>query len=642
MRKLILIWLVYGAPLAAQSVLTIPPQQCVWREGDDLSWAAASLDESGWHPYSAWHADTAQPHLWVRCHVGLNSLRSVAQPALQVTLYSAYQVYINNALVGGEGNLANGNSSLNAIRTYAVPGQLLSLDSGPATLALRITDRTTIPTTGPIGSLIESPLQLRAGDAPLLDALRAGAVVARARQHAIAGIYFGVVGVIAIMLLGLYFYDRSRPEFLLLSLSCICLTALRLNEFAAACLINYSVSTCLAVALIGNIGLTIGEVPFFYAVARRRMPIAIIVLLVFIQLAFFPTAVDVLFAANQSAWIAPLNFNLIRPAQIVAQALKSVAPFLAFWPFTTIPHRIRPLAALCMLWGAVDFIWFAVELTSTPLPGVPNLFARWGPTVLSARGFTIACILTALLALLFRDQRQVTEERAIFAGEIHAARDVQQYLIPAHLPPTPGFSVESEYRPAREVGGDFFQILPQPADGSLLIVVGDVAGKGIEAGMLATLIVGAVRTAVAFTSDPARILVLLNERLCGRGLVTCLALHIDRDGGTTLINAGHLPPYLNGKEVTVEGALPLGAVPGMQFPATRFTLAAGDSLLLMTDGVAEAQNSQGQLFGFERIAHLLSTGTGGAALADAAQAFGQEDDITVLTLSFAPKEVCHA
>src|SRR5208337_5411724 len=98
------------------------------------------------------------------------------------------------------------------------------------------------------------------------------------------------------------------------------------------------------------------------------------------------------------------------------------------------------------------------------------------------------------------------------------------------------------------------------------------------------------------------------------------------------------PPYLNGKEMAIEGALPLGAVPGVQFPASRFTLNAGDSLLLMTDGLVEAQNSHGELFGFDQIAHLLRSGAGGAALADAAQAFGQEDDITVLTLAFAPTE----
>jgi serine phosphatase RsbU (regulator of sigma subunit) len=192
------------------------------------------------------------------------------------------------------------------------------------------------------------------------------------------------------------------------------------------------------------------------------------------------------------------------------------------------------------------------------------------------------------------------------------------------------------------VGGDFFQVLPHPADGSLLIVVGDVAGKGVEAGMLAALIVGAIRTSVEFTSEPQRILSLLNNRLQGRGLVTCLALRVAPDGEATLANAGHLPPYLNGSEMVVEGALPLGAVAGIDIPVSRFQLAEGDSLILMTDGVVEAQDAQGHLFGFERIGKLLKDGTSGAALALAAQNFGQQDDITVLTLTLSPAEVLHA
>lgn len=636
--------LLLPAALAAQSVITIAPRQCVWRTGDDLRWAASQLDESEWQPYSNWKANTARPQLWVRCHAGLGLLRSAAQPAIQIGLYSAYQVYLNGRLLGAEGNLGNGNSSVSSIRTYPVPTQVLSTDSASRTdtLALRIMDRTTIANSGPIRTLIVSPLLLRAGDVSILDAFRARTVVARTSAHLTAAIYFGIVGVIAVMLLGLYLYDRSRTEYLLLSIACLSLTALRLNEFAAASLLDYSVSSCLVVAFGGNIGLTVAQIPFFYAIARRRTPIAVTVLLALICVAFLPGVVDAMLAANQPVWLAPLNLFVIRPFSLVAHMAISLTPFHAFWPFKAIPRRIRPLAALCMLWGAVDLVWFAVEITGMPVPGVPDLFARWGLTLLAVRGFTTACVLVALLALLFRDQRQVTEERALFAGEVQAARNVQQYLIPAHLPETPGFSIASEYRPAREVGGDFFQVLPHPTDGSLLLVIGDVAGKGIEAGMLATLIVGAVRTAANFTSDPARILAVLNERLCGRGLVTCLALRIDQDGSATLVNAGHLPPYLNGQELPVEGALPLGAVPGLHFPAMRFTLAPGDSLLLLTDGVVEAQNNYGRLFGFERIAELLHAGADGPALASAAQTFGQQDDITVLTLTLAPVGVVHA
>ena len=235
----------------------------------------------------------------------------------------------------------------------------------------------------------------------------------------------------------------------------------------------------------------------------------------------------------------------------------------------------------------------------------------------------------AILILRFTRTRSA-EER--FAAEVQAARKVQQYLIPELLPQTPGLAIESVYRPSREVGGDFFQVLPNAADGSALIVVGDVAGKGMEAGMLATLIVGGIRTAASFTTDPERIISLLNERMHGRGLATCLALRIERDGSTTLANAGHLPPYLNGTELAMEGALPLGAIPGIAFPVLRFKLAEGDALMLMTDGVAEAQDAQGRLFGFERIGEMLRKGVAAAVLATAAQDFGQVDDITVLTV----------
>jgi serine phosphatase RsbU (regulator of sigma subunit) len=264
----------------------------------------------------------------------------------------------------------------------------------------------------------------------------------------------------------------------------------------------------------------------------------------------------------------------------------------------------------------------------------------FGDFVLTSRPFPIyaghavdALFLLAVFAILILRFTRTRGEEERFAAEVQAAQEVQQYLIPAQLPQTPGFRIESEYRPAREVGGDFFQVLPNAQDGSVLIVVGDVAGKGLHAGMLATLIVGATRTAASFTSDPEKILALLNERLQGRGLVTCLALRIERDGSGVLVNAGHLPPYLNGKEMAMEGALPLGAIPGANFSVLRFRLAEGDSLMLMSDGVAEAQDEKGHLFGFERVAELLSRRATATGLATAAQEFGQEDDITVLTVA---------
>ena len=255
------------------------------------------------------------------------------------------------------------------------------------------------------------------------------------------------------------------------------------------------------------------------------------------------------------------------------------------------------------------------------------------PFIITLPEITDTLFLLAVFAILILRFTRTRSEEERYAGEVQAARNVQQYLIPEHLPNTPGLVIESEYRPAKEVGGDFFQVLPDAADDSVLIIVGDVAGHGMEAGMLATLIVGAIRTAAAFTTDPARILSLLNDRLQGRGLATCLALRIENDASAALANAGHLPPYLNGQELAIEGALPLGAIPGIDFPVLHFKLSEADALMLMTDGVAEAQDAEGRLFGFDRITEMLRKGTAAASLANAAQAFGQEDDITVLTVA---------
>jgi hypothetical protein len=342
-----------------------------------------------------------------------------------------------------------------------------------------------------------------------------------------------------------------------------------------------------------------------------------------------------------SSWFIIHKHLLVFGVSIPVHIVLAFAPFIAFWPITRIAPRMRPVAILCFLWGIADIVWFVIQGAGLfAIPGMENLFTHGLAVLLESRAFTTAGVLAALFGLLFRDQRRVAEERALLSGEMASAREIQQYLIPEKLPPTPGLDIHSVYQPSREVGGDFFQVLPDSRDDSTLIVVGDVAGKGLKAGMLAALIVGAIRTAFKFTPDPGSILALLNERLQGRGLVTCLAMRIDRNGNAELANAGHLPPYINGKELALDGAFPLGALPGVSFPIQRFRLGAGESLLLVSDGVVEARNSAGELFGFERTRAIATQSA--ENIAHAAQAFGQEDDITVLTLTLAPAEVLHA
>jgi hypothetical protein len=244
-------------------------------------------------------------------------------------------------------------------------------------------------------------------------------------------------------------------------------------------------------------------------------------------------------------------------------------------------------------------------------------------------------LVAVLVILMVRRLLQSLERQRQMALDVKQAQEMQQIILPEARMTLPGLVIESEYRPAREVGGDFFQIIPRAPEGSLLIVAGDVSGKGLKAGMLVALLVGAIHTAADSDSSPEFILDALNCRLLGRGdaRATCLAMRIERDGRVTLANAGHLPPYLNGVPVDIEGSLPLGMVKQFECSVHHLCMTEGDRLLLFSDGVAEATNKEGKLFGFERALELVRTEPTAAKIAQTAQAFGQEDDITVITVT---------
>jgi len=242
--------------------------------------------------------------------------------------------------------------------------------------------------------------------------------------------------------------------------------------------------------------------------------------------------------------------------------------------------------------------------------------------------------LLALLVFLIRRFSLARRQEERMAGEFEAARQVQQMLLPDEQDQCPGFHVESIYRPADQVGGDFFQ---QIADGhgGTLIVVGDVSGKGLPAAMIVSVLVGAIRSEASHGAEPATMLASLNDRMMGRshgGFVTCLAAHLSADGLLTIANAGHLPPYLNGEEVATLGSLPLGLMSDARYDEFTVQIAAGDHLTFVSDGVVEAQSRTGELLGFERTRQLSSQSA--EAIAGAAQEFGQEDDITVVTVEF--------
>ena len=285
--------------------------------------------------------------------------------------------------------------------------------------------------------------------------------------------------------------------------------------------------------------------------------------------------------------------------------------------------------------AALAFIWFfRAPLDPFVSKFLPMAFHiggwRWniGPIAMVLFG---AVAIAVFVRELVEDQR----EKERLAGELDAGRAVQQVLLGAEPPRTPIFRVESIYRPASEVGGDFYQALPAP-DGGVLLILGDVSGKGLRAAMTVSTILGALQVIVP--ASPAELLPKLNRALSGKlqgGLVTCCIAQIATNGIVRAASAGHLPPYRNGKEVATQTGLPLGIIADAEYVETTFSLAAGDQLTFLSDGVVEARNAKGELFGFDRTAAISTQSA--QAIAAAAQAHGQEDDITVLTVEFLGK-----
>ena len=156
--------------------------------------------------------------------------------------------------------------------------------------------------------------------------------------------------------------------------------------------------------------------------------------------------------------------------------------------------------------------------------------------------------------------------------------------------------------------------------------------------MTAAVLLGATQRRES--DHPAELLDHLNQvfgdmRLAG--FATCFCAEISQEGSFTIANAGHLAPYHNGQEVALESGLPLGISATTEYTEATLPLVRGDRLTFISDGVVEAQNTQGELFGFERTQAISARSA--QEIASAAQAHGQQDDITVLTLTFAPVEL---
>jgi serine phosphatase RsbU (regulator of sigma subunit) len=305
----------------------------------------------------------------------------------------------------------------------------------------------------------------------------------------------------------------------------------------------------------------------------------------------------------------------VLPADLIFEPL-----LIAVNVWAILTRRTNPLLALALLTNP------AISLLNNT--GILSFTVRLGP--FSEHPIALADFVcdVAIFALLSRSAWKTWRARDELRVEFEAAREVQERLVVPAVD-IPGFKIESVYIPAKQVGGDFFRVLPD-LDGSVLVVVGDVSGKGLKAAMTVSAIMGALPG--CHSRKPAEVLAHLNEAVYGRigGFVTCCAALISANGAMTIANAGNPAPYCNGEEMVVEPGLPLGMTVEANYEETLYQVAPGDRLTFVSDGVVEATNPQGELFGFDRARAISNEPA--SAIAEAAQRFGQEDDITVLSV----------
>jgi serine phosphatase RsbU (regulator of sigma subunit) len=256
------------------------------------------------------------------------------------------------------------------------------------------------------------------------------------------------------------------------------------------------------------------------------------------------------------------------------------------------------------------------------------------------------------IGLTLRKQRleQEISERERIEQELRVARTIQQASLPKEVPQPEGWQLSPFYQPAREVGGDFYDFFALE-EGRVGVVVGDATGKGMPAALVAEATSNMLRAVAQAlgSSSPGEVLSRVNETLLARippnMFVTCFYAILEPKSGTlSYANAGHDLPYLHrsgaAEELRARG-MPLGLMPGMGYEEKETILEAGESTLFYSDGLVEAHDPKGEMFGFPRLRALIAKHGEVGALGDflmeelysfVGEGWEQEDDITLLTL----------
>lgn len=654
-------------PVAPVSVETLGngaiPLAGPWQfhAGDEARWAESGFDDGQWEQISAdkpWGAQTHENYTgsaWYRLHLVID-VAPGASPGVALyipPIQDAYEIYWNGQLVGRNGNLPPSpvwywkppphtfglgtvHSGVLAVRVWKSP-----LDSFDA---------------GTLGGFTGTPIL---GSPQAIGVLKDSSDFRWLRSHQVL---FGLDSLYALVaLLGLLGWIRDRSQRLVFWMACFAGSVVILDFLERLGVpFRYNVAEGVAQPFFGlvNVATCYVLIVLLDLGSSRRLMRAVRIVVSIEMIAF---TLDGILALSV-AWL-PSGWSVnAQWADAVLTAIFTMMQTVTLFVVVYAVARRRRLnidrwiVAVCafladgiptlrsaLSQGTRFTHWTIADKLSAPL-----FVVRGNPINAQAIGQTML-----LLAIVYAVYRYTADERRrqnAIEQEMRNARELQQVLIPEAIPEIPGFTLTSAYRPAQEVGGDFFQIIPlqsgEKGYEGTLIVLGDVSGKGLRAAMAVSLIVGATRMAAEKTSNPAEVLAALSRRLHGRlagGFATAIAMRVETNGHCTVATAGHPSPFLNDTELNLHGALPLGLSASMIYQETSFSLRPGDHLALYTDGLLEARKGSGELYGFARLKSLFATGCNATQAAEAAVAFGQDDDITVITLTrLQPQEFASA
>jgi len=611
--------------------------------GDDLGWASPQFDDSGWASIQAGETWEEQGYrnltgfAWYRRHI---VLASGPPTGLNLALYlhsvdSACEVYWNGRLVGGIGKVPP-----NPVWYFLHVEPPAVVPLGPAqsgVLAIRVWKAPIVFFSFPNeGGLLAIP---KAGTPEAVAALQAADQYQWLRLQEFSTTVARISAIVGLLALLFWLHNRERTVLIWLALAMFFPLEMHfIGDVRGAMSFRWGYGLVGIVIGINDMALWLLLIAFLGLSIRKAL-----VRWTWILIAILLVLESVDETLQLFDWTRH-DAHLLLTADIAFTIPTFV---LEFWGVVLVISAFRQRLDAARWTLAISVLLTDLVQATTDITGLGQRWTHWtiaakigaplvtlGGSALNARTIVGTCMLLSIIYVAWRYSVEHTEREVELEQEFKNARELQQFLIPAALPETPGFAITSAYRPAREVGGDFFQILPL-ASGSTLIVLGDVSGKGLKAAMAVSVIVGAVHALAEDHSAPAELLTRLNRRLTGRlqgGFATCEVLRIASDGRCTLASAGHPAPLLNGRELALPGAFPLGIASGVHYEEIEFALAPGDHLALYTDGLLEARKPSGELYGFERVGMLFAAGPSAADAADAAVNFGQDDDITVLTV----------